>query len=62
MTLPPDDGGPYRTARTVGGLLLLLTASIVYVQRPSGDTSQLLVMVGCAAALLGVDIVKRFIR
>ena len=57
-----ETSDPYRMARTVGGLLLLVTASVGYVQNPEGDTSKLLVMVGAAAALLGVDIVKRFMK
>ena len=55
-------GGPYRVARTVAGLFLLGVSGIVYVTDPARDTGQMLLMLGTGGVLLGVDIVKRFVR
>ena len=66
MTDSTEDssGGPYRVARTVGGLVLLGTAAFVWAIRDAGnvDTGQLLLMVGTGGVLLGVDVVKRILR
>ena len=57
-----SNGGPYRIARTVAGLLLLGAATFVYVTDPNRDTGQMLLMLGTGGVLLGVDVVKRFIQ
>jgi hypothetical protein len=62
----PDgaNGGPYRIARTIGGLVLLGTAALVWATRLPGDvdTGQLALLVGTGGVLLGVDVVKRFVK
>ena len=59
---PNANGGPYRVARTVGGLFLIGMAGIVYFIRPDQDTGQMLLMLGTGGVLLGVDVVKRFVQ
>ena len=59
---PNGNGGPYRVARTVGGLFLIGMAGIVYFIRPDQDTGQMLLMLGTGGVLLGVDVVKRFVQ
>lgn len=66
MPTPPDEtsGGPYRVARTVGGLVLIGVASVTWLIRTPDqvDTGQLLLMLGTGGVLLGVDVVKRIIH
>lgn len=59
---PSTNGGPYRVARTVGGLFLIGMAGVVYLIRPEGDTGQMLLMLGTGGVLLGVDVVRRFVQ
>lgn len=58
----PENGGPYRVARTLAGLFLLGIAGLVYVTDPQRDTGQMLLMLGTGGVLLGVDIVKRIVQ
>ena len=59
-----DTGGPYRVARTISGLVLIGTAALVWGTRAPAniDTGQLALLVGTGGVLLGVDVVKRFIK
>lgn len=62
MSAAPSNGGPYRVARTIGGLFLIGAAGIAYLAKDGGDTGQMLLMLGTGGILLGVDVVKRFIQ